>query len=148
MKILLAYQPTAEGRAALAEARKEARLRDATVLVVRCIATERDYTVPEAPIKRTSPRDGSTGRELSKLQEELDAVAQEFRSSGVDCAAILLTGQSEASTSVLRVATDEAADLIIIGLRRRSRVGKLVLGSTAQDILLNADCPVLAVKAQ
>lgn len=39
-----------------------------------------------------------------------------------------------------------SADLIIIGLRRRSPLGKVLLGSNAQDILLDAPCPVLAVK--
>ena len=44
------------------------------------------------------------------------------------------------------VANELGATMIVIGLRRRSRVGKLVLGSNAQDILLTADCAVLAVK--
>ncbi len=39
------------------------------------------------------------------------------------------------------------AELIVLGLRRRSRVGKLIMGSHAQRILLDADCPVLTVKA-
>jgi nucleotide-binding universal stress UspA family protein len=48
---------------------------------------------------------------------------------------------------MVEIADEEGADLIVIGLRRRSPVGKLVLGSNAQDILLSANCPVLAVKA-
>jgi nucleotide-binding universal stress UspA family protein len=45
------------------------------------------------------------------------------------------------------VARTTNADLIVIGLRRRTPVGKLIMGSAAQTILLEADCPVLAVKA-
>ena len=45
------------------------------------------------------------------------------------------------------MAESEGAALIVIGLRRRSPVGKLLLGSNSQTLLLHADCPVLAVKA-
>ena len=51
------------------------------------------------------------------------------------------------SEDLIQCARDEGADLIVIGLRRRSLVGKLLLGSNAQEILLDAECPVLAVKA-
>ena len=49
---------------------------------------------------------------------------------------------------LISVADEESADFIVIGLRRRSPVGKLILGSNAQRILLDASCPVLAVKAE
>jgi nucleotide-binding universal stress UspA family protein len=47
--------------------------------------------------------------------------------------------------TVHRVATEEEADLIVIGIRNRSRLGKLLLGSEAQEILLDAPCPVVGV---
>jgi len=52
----------------------------------------------------------------------------------------------DATDELLRIAEDESADLLVIGLRRRSPVGKLILGANAQRILLDAACPVLAVK--
>jgi nucleotide-binding universal stress UspA family protein len=52
----------------------------------------------------------------------------------------------EPADHVLAVAEETEAELIVIGLRRRSAVGKLILGGSAQRILLDASCPVLAVK--
>ena len=48
---------------------------------------------------------------------------------------------------LLRVAEETNAELIVIGLRRRTPVGKLIMGSAAQTVLLEAEAPVLAVKA-
>ena len=53
---------------------------------------------------------------------------------------------NEPAEDLIAVANDVGADLIVIGLRRRTPVGKLILGSNAQRILLDAPCAVLAVK--
>ncbi len=53
---------------------------------------------------------------------------------------------NDPAEDLISVAEEEKADFIVIGLRRRSPVGKLILGSNAQRILLDASCPVLAVK--
>ena len=52
----------------------------------------------------------------------------------------------EPAEDLISIAEDSDAELIVIGLRRRTPVGKLILGSNAQRILLDAPCPVLAVK--
>ena len=53
----------------------------------------------------------------------------------------------EAAEEVVEAADRVNASLIVIGLRRRTATGKLITGSQAQRILLDANCPVLAVKA-
>jgi nucleotide-binding universal stress UspA family protein len=58
------------------------------------------------------------------------------------------TGSDQnAADTLVSVAEESGAALIVIGLRQRSRVGKLLMGSNAQRILLDARCPVLSVKA-
>lgn len=57
-------------------------------------------------------------------------------------------GSSDLADDLVGAAERSSADLIVIGLRRRSPVGKLILGSNAQRILLDAPCPVLAVKPE
>jgi nucleotide-binding universal stress UspA family protein len=54
----------------------------------------------------------------------------------------------DAADFVLQAEQEHAVSLIVLGLRKRSRVGKLLMGSIAQRILIEADCPVLAVKAK
>jgi nucleotide-binding universal stress UspA family protein len=53
----------------------------------------------------------------------------------------------EASDEVLDVLEEVSAHLCVIGIRRRSAVGKMLLGSNAHRILMDAHCPVLTVKA-
>lgn len=48
--------------------------------------------------------------------------------------------------TVLQVVAHRQAALLVIGLRHRTPVGKLILGSAAQRLLLDAACPVLAVR--
>jgi nucleotide-binding universal stress UspA family protein len=57
-------------------------------------------------------------------------------------------GSGTASDAVLGVAAEVGAELIVVGIHRRSPVGKALLGSNAQQVLVNATCPVLAVRAE
>jgi nucleotide-binding universal stress UspA family protein len=85
--------------------------------------------------------------EAAAYEEELQAVRTELDSLGIANEVRQLVRDLEPVEDLIAVAEEESAEFIVIGLRRRSPVGKLVLGSNAQRILLDAPCPVLAVKA-
>lgn len=53
---------------------------------------------------------------------------------------------ADVAEQVLDVATELSAVLVVLGMRRRTPVGKLLMGSVAQRVILNAECPVLCVK--
>lgn len=83
---------------------------------------------------------------IEEVRARLDGAAAALDDAGIP----IELGHSvlpDPSDAVVQVAQQHDARLIVIGLRRRSPVGKLLLGSTAQRILLEATCPVLAVKA-
>lgn len=130
MRIAVGFIRTEEGTAALDAARKEARERDASLLVVHSMrGGERD----EGEIAATHDE------ALAKIEEELTA-------EGIDYEVKRYARGASPSEDLLQAAEDEDVDLLVIGIRRRTPVGKLLLGSNAQDIILHADCPVLAVK--
>ncbi len=64
----------------------------------------------------------------------------------IPCKAILSVRGLQAGEDLVELADEHKADEIIIGVRRRSKVGKLIFGSTAQYVVLNASCPVVSVK--
>jgi len=88
----------------------------------------------------------------SKISSDVapDGAVQEMteraRAAGVELDVRRAPHSGEVADEVLRVAEETDASVIVIGLRKRSPVGKLLMGSSAQRILLDADRPVLAVK--
>jgi nucleotide-binding universal stress UspA family protein len=82
-----------------------------------------------------------------RFEDELAQVRKDLESAGVEHEVRTLVKGQDPADDLVDVSAAEDADLIVIGLRRRSQVGKLLLGSNAQQILMKADCPVLAVKA-
>ena len=77
----------------------------------------------------------------------MEAVKAKLEASGLTFDLRQLVRGFEPAEDLISIAEASDAELIVIGLRRRSPVGKLILGSNAQRILLDAKCPVLAVKA-
>ena len=127
--VVVGYVPKPEGDAAVRTAVAEARLRDARLLVV------------------SSQRGGDDAGGAAALEQELASVRSLLDDSGIVFEVRQLGRGFEPAEDLLSIAEASDAELIVIGLRRRSPVGKLILGSNAQRILLDAPCPVLAVKA-
>jgi nucleotide-binding universal stress UspA family protein len=74
-------------------------------------------------------------------------VAALFAASDIPVELRQLPAGTDTVEGILNVVAETKPELVVIGMRRRSEVGKLVLGSTARRIMLGVDCPVLAVKA-
>ena len=81
-------------------------------------------------------------------RDALAALEARLKSEGLETTVRDYVRGNDPADDLIEVAEKEGAALIVIGLRRRSPVGKLLMGSNAQEILLQADCPVLAVKAK
>jgi nucleotide-binding universal stress UspA family protein len=80
-------------------------------------------------------------------EEDLEGAAGAIRERGVDVEVRRLPRGQDAAEEILAVVEAVKAELLVIGIRHRSPVGKLLMGSNAQRLLLQCPCPVLAVKA-
>jgi nucleotide-binding universal stress UspA family protein len=126
--IVVGFVPTKEGRAALARAVEEAKGRHSRLVVIN------------------SHRGSLDDEQARAAEQELQRVTDEMSASGAEIEVRQLVRGNEPAEDLIAVANETSADLIVIGLRRRTPVGKLILGSNAQRILLDAPCAVLAVK--
>ena len=79
-------------------------------------------------------------------EQDSDALQNNLAEHGVDAEVVNLYADDEPATLIVEQASIHEARLVVIGLRRRSPVGKIVLGSTAQAVLFHAPCPVLSVR--
>jgi len=130
--IVVGYVPKPEGRAAIHRAAAEAKLRSSTMIVVNSAKGGRDFESEEAV----------------RIEEAMKQVREELEEAGIGFETRQLVRGMDVAEDLIAVAEETGAEMIVIGLRRRSPVGKLILGSNAQTILLDAPCPVLAVKAE
>lgn len=129
MTIVVGYIPRPEGLAALDVAIAEAE-RTARRLVVVNTGHHGDFTHANF----AEPQD-------------LDALDGQLAERGIDHEVRQPTRGLAPADEILAIADEVGATLIVIGLRRRTPLGKLITGSTAQQVLLDATCDVLAVKA-
>ena len=130
MKILVSYDNSASAQEALKLSIKHAKSFDGTVVLA------------------TSMIGGSKDNveDNKKAESNLEYGKSLLEKEGVSCEIHLLVRGLSSGEDIIKFANDNAIDEIIIGIRRTSKVGKLLFGSTAQYVILEASCPVVTIK--
>lgn len=129
MTIIVAYTPRPEGQAALDKGLEIAKRQNEHLLVVNTSL-------------------GGHGEDPAMADTlDVERVEKLLAESGLNAEFKLFVRGKSVVEEIESLVETLAVSMLIIGLRKRSAVGKLILGSVAQDILLTVSCPVLAVKA-
>lgn len=130
MKILIGYDGSEESGKALDIVKQYARTLSAEAYVLTVVEGG-PHAVREV---------------YQKAEEDLIYAKNAIAAEGIRCTAKLSAQGLEPGEDLLQFSEENAIDLIIIGIQKRSRMGKLLFGSNAQYVILNAGCPVLTVK--
>jgi nucleotide-binding universal stress UspA family protein len=130
MNILVGYDGSKVANDALELAIQQAKAFDAKVHIVTSMKGG-----PEVPRE-----------DFERAEEELKYAKSIIKKEGTPCESHLSIRGLEAGEDLVQYAEENQIDQIILGVRRRSKVGKFVFGSTAQYVILEAPCPVLSVK--
>ena len=130
MKIMVGFDGSKVSEAALELAEAHAQAFGAQLLLVRSMVGG-----PEVPKK-----------DFANNERELEYQKSQLKDKNIACESLLSVRGLEPGEDLVRLAKEQQIDEIIVGVKRRSKVGKLVFGSTAQYVILNAPCPVATVK--
>jgi len=130
MRIMVCYDTAKEKSGVLALAKRHAGAFDAKVFVATVLI-------------------GSDVDQLDNIEEakqQLEAVEADFLEAGLVIETKLIFGGLSAGENLVEYAKENGIDEIVIGTRKKSKLGKLVFGSTAQYVILKAHCPVIAAR--
>ena len=131
MIFIACYEKTPAGIAAVKIAQQHAKVWEASIEVVSTLT--RDIPIKHARLK--------------EKEEQLELEVRElFSEFPYPINVSLLTDDIEAGEQIVNFAERKKADLIFLGIKKKSRVGKILFGSNAQYIILNAPCPVVIVR--
>ena len=130
MKILVGYDSSNVSKEAVSVAIQHADAFNAEIIIAYSMVGG-----PEVPRKDFEIAENNLEYEKTRLLDQKGP-----------CQSILSVRGLEAGEDLIQLAEEYKVDEIVIGVRRRSKVGKLLFGSTAQYVILNAPCPVVSVK--
>ena len=130
MKILVGYDGSEVAEGALKQAQKHANVFNADIYIVTSL--QQSSTLEKA--------------EIEKAEGELEYLRTPFNIDDIPCETYVSVSYLPPGEDLVQFAKENNIDQIFIGVRKRSKVGKLVFGSTAQYVILNAPCPVVVIK--
>lgn len=130
MKILVAYDGSKVASAAVELAIVHAKAFDAEIGLVTVFskATDREQ------------------KEIWKAEERLEKMQTLCEKKGVKCHSHLLVRGASSGEDIALFAQENNFDEIILGVKKTSKVEKMLMGSTAQYVILSAHCPVVTIK--
>ena len=130
MKILVGYNGSEVSKAALSQAKSYAKMYDALVYVVVSL-------------------EGGVGEKIEEISEAADNLkfAQDFlERDGIRCKTERLVRGLMPGEDLVKYANENEIDHLFVGIEKKSKTRKMLLGSTAQYVILKAPCPVTSVK--
>jgi nucleotide-binding universal stress UspA family protein len=130
MKILVGYDGSRVAEEALKLAREHARVFKADIHLLRSLQQGPDLQKED----------------IEKAESKLDNLKLNFDSDKISCKTHASVTFLTPGEDLVQFAKNNEIDFIFIGVRKRSKVGKLMFGSTAQLVILEAPCPVVTVK--
>lgn len=130
MKIVVGYDGSNSAKDALSLAKKHAMAFGAQVIVISSLT---GGSVTHAV-------------EVEHANEDLEFAKSMFDAENLPCETKLLVRGMTPGEDLVKFAKENEVDEIVIGIKRRSKVGKLLFGSNAQYVIIKAPCPVVTVK--
>lgn len=128
MKILVSYDKNLRTTGVMELAARRAKDSNGYVYLVKTCAAD-------APQER-----------IDEIEKKLNFIQEYLKEQGVDSEVHVLIRGLAPGDDIVRFARDKKIDEIIFGMKKESKVGKLVFGSTVQYIILEAHCPVTTIK--
>lgn len=133
--VVVVHSTDALGSHVVERAKEEARSRGLTIVLVAGVQMPRAENQAE-----------KYAEQRHEVEQSLESSVASARAEGLDAVGFFPAAPIDMADAALEAARHHGAVLIVVGLRRRTAVGKLILGSMSQDILLGAECDVLGVR--
>ncbi len=133
MKIMVAYDGSTVTKKALDYAKKQVRLAGGEIHVVTSMPRKVEVNIADI-------------NKMKELEHELNELQEQLTAEGYSCKHSLLTNDITNGENLVQYAIENGIENVIIGLKKTSKVGKMIFGSTAQYVILRAPCPVTSLK--